>query len=166
MNISGSTRSWFSMDDHRPGVAIAPGVVIVPGWAGPSGDVAPIGFRLPRRHRLRGRRDFDRVYGARVSRRQGPLILYAVPAEDAYWRLGLSVSRRVGTAVRRNRIKRLLREVFRLHRHAWPAAYDLVIVVLPHEPRHLDDYVRWLTKGVQRLHRAWIEETPRDGNEQ
>ncbi len=116
-----------------------------------------MGFRLPRRHRLRGRRAFEHVYGARLSRRCGPLIFYAVPTDGGHWRLGLSVSRRVGTAVRRNRIKRLLREAFRLHRHTWPAAYDLVVVVLPHAPKRFEDYVRWMSLAAEKIHRAWEE---------
>lgn len=46
-------------------------------------------------------------------------------------RLGVSVPRKVGNAVRRNRIKRLLRETFRLHREQFPARSDIVITVRP-----------------------------------
>ena len=43
-------------------------------------------------------------------------------------RLGITVTKKVGTAVQRNRIKRVVREVFRRNRHLFPAAYDLVFI--------------------------------------
>lgn len=50
------------------------------------------------------------------------------PAEGAVSRLGLVVSRKVGDACARNRVKRLLREYFRLHRHELSSTVDLVVV--------------------------------------
>jgi len=100
------------------------------------------------------------VYEARVRESRGPVTVYALPNELGHPRLGMSVNRKVGTAVRRNRIRRLLRESFRLMQHDFPRGYDLVVVVRPHEPLMLADYQKLLSGAVVRLHRAWQAKSP------
>jgi ribonuclease P protein component len=112
-------------------------------------------YTLPRDARLRGRGAFSRVYDQKVRESRGPVTVYAAPNELEYSRLGLSLSRKVGTAVRRNRIKRLLREAFRLLRHDLPRGYDLLIVVRPHEPMILAEYQRLLSASIVKLHQLW-----------
>ena len=109
----------------------------------------------PKSHHLRLPREFDAVYAARVRESRGPVTVYATPNDLGHPRLGLSVSRKVGTAVRRNRIRRLLREAFRLMQHDFPRGYDLVLVVRPHEPLMLAEYQKILSGAVFRLHQAW-----------
>jgi ribonuclease P protein component len=87
--------------------------------------------------------------------RPRPLIAYARPNNLPHPRLGISISRAVGTAPRRNRIKRLLREAFRLHQHDWPKGYDMVLVVRPHEPLILAEYQKLLTALMLKLHSTW-----------
>jgi ribonuclease P protein component len=91
-------------------------------------------FRLPREQRLAEREAFDKAFALRASASDERLIVYAVPNGLAYCRLGLRVGRRYGNAVRRNRLKRLLREAFRLNRHLWPTGWDLVVTPRPVEP--------------------------------
>ncbi len=83
---------------------------------------------LPRVCRLLKSRDFRRVYsrGRRLTGRQ--VVVVALPRPDAPLRLGVSVSKDHGSAVRRNKVKRLLREAFRLERATLPPAFDLVLI--------------------------------------
>lgn len=106
---------------------------------------------FPKRLRLRKKRQFDAVFRARIAKRVGLIRVHGVPNGLGHHRLGLSISRRVGKAVKRNRIKRMLREAFRLTRHELPGAYDLVIVAFPHELRPLSEYQRLLGDAVHRL---------------
>jgi ribonuclease P protein component len=72
---------------------------------------------------------FRRAY-ARGGRARGALlIVVAAPNDLGHTRLGLSVGKRIWkSAVRRNRIRRVFREAFRLHLHELPAGYDLVLI--------------------------------------
>jgi ribonuclease P protein component len=85
----------------------------------------------PRSGRVRLSRsaDFDRVFRQGRSHAGRELVLYVFPRGEADEpRLGLSVSRKVGGAVQRNRVKRLLREAFALEGGRLPAGTDAVVV--------------------------------------
>ncbi len=88
---------------------------------------------MNRRHRLSRSRDFDAVYrhGRSVSTRY--LVLYWFPREDdgGEPRLGLAVPKGIGTAAVRNRIKRRLRELWRVRLPQIPAGRDYVLIVRP-----------------------------------
>jgi len=109
--------------------------------------------------RLSGKPAFERVYAAKTRHSDGPLLFYSVPNQAAQPRLGLAVSRRVGTAVKRNRIKRLLREAFRHAQHEWPQTprYDVVISVRPHQPLTLPDYQQLLASAIEGIHATWTK---------
>jgi ribonuclease P protein component len=81
----------------------------------------------PQEH-LRRPADFRRVYNRRRSASDEVLIVYGCENGLPYLRLGLSVSRKVGTATRRNHLRRLYREAFRLTRHEMPPGLDLVVI--------------------------------------
>jgi ribonuclease P protein component len=117
-------------------------------------------YTHPKSHHLRSPREFDAVYAAKARESRGPLTVHALPNDLGHPRLGLSVSRKVGTAVRRNRIRRLLREAFRLMQHDFPRGYDLVLVVRSHEPLMLAEYQKMLSGAVLRLHQTWQRRQP------
>ncbi|MCI0359060.1 MAG: ribonuclease P protein component [Planctomycetaceae bacterium] len=81
---------------------------------------------FPRKLRLRSQAEFDRVYRAKVFAADEVLVINACASDLAHPRLGLSVSKKVGSAVTRNRWKRLIREAFRLSRAELPSGIDLV----------------------------------------
>lgn len=91
--------------------------------------VTPSTGSFPRAARVRKRPEFLRIQalGRRVPTRSFVLLLYAREPHGA--RLGVTVSRRVGNAVVRNRVKRLVREAFRATRRLFADDLDLVVIV-------------------------------------
>ncbi len=84
--------------------------------------------QFPRALRLSRRNDFRRAFRLRCSAGDPTLLVFAHPNDLGLARLGLSVSRKVGPAVFRNRWKRRIRDAFRLHRGEIPAGIDLVVI--------------------------------------
>jgi ribonuclease P protein component len=92
------------------------------------------GGRGPKRRRLSRSAEFERVYRQGRSKGNRYLVLYAFPRDDGDEggpRLGLSVGRRVGGAVERSRVKRVLREAFWDEARRLPAGSDYVVVARP-----------------------------------
>src|SRR5271165_3709135 len=113
----------------------------------------------PHEH-LRRPSDFRRVYDRRRSVADNWLIVYGSPNGLPYLRLGLSVSRKVGQATHRNRLRRLYREAFRLTRAEMPVGLDLILIPRrPDEPA-LAVLQSSLGKLVRQLSRKLEKEEP------
>jgi ribonuclease P protein component len=117
-------------------------------------------YRFRPHEHLRRPADFRRVYDRRRSVSDGWLIVYACENGLPYLRLGLSVSRKVGGAVHRNRLRRLYREAFRLTRHEMPVGLDLILI--PRRPEHpaLEELKRSLPRLVHKAARKLAREVP------
>jgi ribonuclease P protein component len=87
--------------------------------------------RFCRREHLRLRGDFARVFAAKCSDADGALVVYLAPNGLAWSRLGLSVSKRVGNAARRNYVRRRIREAFRTQKSELPKGLDIICVAKP-----------------------------------
>jgi ribonuclease P protein component len=89
-------------------------------------------IRMDQSHRLKDNRDFQRVFQWGKSLGNRYLVLYLLHTKGSgTFRIGFSVSRKVGNAVVRNRVKRLLREIVRSSDVAICGEYDIVIIARP-----------------------------------
>lgn len=84
-------------------------------------------FDFPKSSRLVSNRQFRAVMARRLSARDGLLVLHTCENECGYPRLGVSISKRCGNAVFRNRLKRLIREAFRQNKHLIPPGFDYMV---------------------------------------
>jgi ribonuclease P protein component len=84
--------------------------------------------KFTRRRRLSLKKDFDAVFSGGKSAADTNLVIYVLHTERGFTRLGMAVGKKHGGAVVRNRIKRLIREAFRLNLDKLPDSSDIVVV--------------------------------------
>lgn len=88
---------------------------------------------LPKEGRIRKHADYALCYEQGRRHHTGNFILFIFPRPGSgSTRVGMAVSRKVGNAVTRNRLKRLLREFYRLHQALLPSDSDIVTVAKKH----------------------------------
>lgn len=108
---------------------------------------------FPKLMHLRSPASFERVYTLKCKAADGVLLLFLARNDVGVTRIGLSVSRKHGGAVERNRLKRWLREAFRLEREHFPIGVDLIAVPLAADRASLAAYRQSLIGLVKRLSR-------------
>jgi ribonuclease P protein component len=132
-----------------------------PGTAGPDKQAD---FRLTRAMRLTHARQYENVYDARLRKSRGPLTIFAATNDLPHPRLGLSIGRKVGNAAVRNRLKRMIREAFRLSRAKLPSRsgghFDLVVSARAHDAATLGEYQGWLLEAVAAIAREHEKRGP------
>jgi ribonuclease P protein component len=113
-----------------------------------------LGFGFDKSLRLTKPAQFEQVYANGKPMHRGPVRIHALANDCNHHRLGLSVPRRAGNAVRRNRYKRLFREAFRHLPEANSSGYDLVITLRAHKPYALNRYQEMLQDAIDRMTQA------------
>ena len=112
-----------------------------------------------RRHRIVTGTHFQRAYRTGSRARGDLLIVVAVPNELDHPRLGLSVGKRIWkSAVRRNRVRRIFREAFRLTREKLPEGVDVILI--PAAPQ-LDPGLAETCEELERLAQKAFHRAPR-----
>ncbi|GAN32138.1 MAG: ribonuclease P protein component [Candidatus Brocadia sp. AMX2] len=106
-------------------------------------------FRFTKAERLTRKKEFEKVFHEGKVLKNGKTVLYVMPNGLQHSRLGLVVSKKVGNAVRRNRAKRLLREVYRLNKHLLAVHVD--IVAIPRHPFSSDLKLSDVDNGFRKL---------------
>ena len=98
--------------------------------------------------RIRKKKDYLTVYQQGVRKDTRHFIVIARPNGSGFSRLGVTDSKKAGGAVTRNRVKRLLREFFRLHQTQFKPAQDIVIIAKRNMPALTYQDVRGELEGL------------------
>ncbi|MDO3378215.1 ribonuclease P protein component [Geoalkalibacter halelectricus] len=88
-------------------------------------------FALPDAARIKTGKEFSLIRKRGRLYRTPHFLVYTLKNPSGQGRLGLTVSRKVGNAIRRNRVKRVLRECFRLYLRHQVGGYDVSIIARP-----------------------------------
>lgn len=93
---------------------------------------------FPKKKRLISNKQFKAVLAHKLCVSDELLKLYMAENDCGYARLGVSISKSCGSAIVRNRVKRLLREAFRQNQDQIPAGFDYLLMVSPDWPKKKD----------------------------
>lgn len=107
-------------------------------------------FGFPKSSRILNKNQFEHAYANGATFHRGPIRIHMVENKLPHNRLGLSVPKRAGNAVMRNRIKRLLREAFRMMTDSQAQGYDMVVTVRRHTPFSTDHYQSLFIEAINK----------------
>ena len=104
--------------------------------------------------RIRTQRQFQHVISNGRRKANARLTVFVVPNDLSHSRLGISTGKRFGNACRRNRVKRLLRESFRLQQHQLPTGIDIVCIPqsIKRSSLELQDYYQCLARLIRQAY--------------
>jgi ribonuclease P protein component len=115
---------------------------------------------FPKNRRLASNRQFKAVLDAGRRAGDGVLTLYVAPNPCGYPRLGISVGKSCGSAVVRNRLKRLLREAFRRNQDRLPQGFDYLLMISPSLSRKLRQSAEkkrvWSSLTLERVQASFL----------
>lgn len=113
-------------------------------------------FQFRKEQRIRSGADFERAYSYKQRAGNQHLLVFGAPNGSTQTRIGLSVSKKHGNAVKRSRLKRLLREAFRLSQYKLPKGLDLVLIPRQNSGATLADYQQSLEYLASKLARRIV----------
>jgi len=87
-----------------------------------------VSYKLKKKYILRKSTHFQEVYRIGKSYANRLVVLYIAPNEESVRRIGFAAGKKLGNAVIRNRVKRLLREAYRLQQNELPVGYNFLLV--------------------------------------
>lgn len=90
---------------------------------------------MKKEYRVKSEKDFQRVFKAGTSVANRQFVVYSLPkSENDHYRVGLSVSKRLGNAVKRNEIKRRIRHSIRLLDQEWGIQPNFDLIIIARQP--------------------------------
>ncbi len=124
--------------------------------------------KFPHWRRLRSSQDYARVYAGKVRAGDNHLLVFADCNTTGKTRIGLSVSRKNGNSIVRHRLRRLIREAFRLSQSEIPEGFDFVCIPRADTVSTVSDYQSSLLKLTCKLAKQLLKtdnKTQGDGRE-
>ncbi len=106
---------------------------------------------MPKLISIKKSKDFSAVYRKGNSKVNPFLVMYASANNKGYNRIGISISTKIGKSVLRNRLKRLIKEVYRKQLKRMKKGYDIIIVVRSHaKDAKYQDIEKWMLNLLRR----------------